>query len=182
MILLQKKISREAFKKALALLLCVIMAFGFSGCNLIGMTGMITDVLLNQGTQEEFEELVETMAVESAESSYMTTHIMMENPEDYGVDKSLCPLELSPHFDDSTWEESKESLEYMKSELERFNPETLSDDMQAIYYYLEFYIDSSLRLSQDEFRYYDCAFESISGIHASFQAFCPNGISARNRI
>lgn len=166
LILLKKKISGEAFKKALALLLCVIMAFGFSGCNLIGMTGMITDVLLNQGTQEEFEELVETMAVESAESSYMTTHIMMENPEDYGVDKSLCPLELSPHFDDSTWEESKESLEYMKSELERYNPETLSDDMQAIYYYLEFYIDSSLRLSQDEFRYYGCAFESISGIHA----------------
>ena len=166
LILLKKKISREAFKKALALLLCVIMAFGFSGCNLIGMTGMITDVLLNQGTQEEFEELVETMAVESAESSYMTTHIMMENPEDYGVDKSLCPLELSPHFDDSTWEEGKESLEYMKSELERYNPETLSDDMQAIYYYLEFYIDSSLRLSQDEFRYYGCAFESISGIHA----------------
>ena len=58
LILLQKKISREAFKKALALLLCVIMAFGFSGCNLIGMTGMITDVLLNQGTQEGFEELV----------------------------------------------------------------------------------------------------------------------------
>lgn len=153
-------------KKTVALLLCVIMAFGFSGCNILDLTGIITSVMLGQGTQEEFEELAEAMAVESAQGSYMTTHILMENPEDYGVDKSLCPLELSPHFDDSTWEEGKESLRYMKEELERYDPETLSKDMQDIYYYLQFYIDSSIRLSEDEFRYYGCAFESISGIHA----------------
>lgn len=153
-------------KKTVALLLCVIMAFGFSGCNILDLTGILTSVMFSQGTQEEFEEFAEAMAVESAQGSYMTTHILMENPEDYGVDKSLCPLELSPHFDDSTWEEGKESLRYMKEELERYDPETLSKDMQDIYYYLQFYIDSSIRLSQDEFRYYGCAFESISGIHA----------------
>lgn len=166
MILLRKKTSGKIIKRFLALFLCAVMALGFSGCSIFDMTGIFSSMTLGQGTQEEFEQLVQDMAVESAQSSYMTTHIMMENPEDYGVDKSQCPLELSPHFDDSAWEESKEYLQFMKDELSRYNPETLSDEMQAVYYYLEYYINSSIKLSDDRFRYYGCAFESISGIHS----------------
>lgn len=168
MIKLKRVFMKRTGKKIAAALLCVSMALSFSGCNLLGQFVQIMgeNSLTATGTEEEFKELAEYLAVDMLESSYLTNHIMLENPEEYNVDIGQCPLELSPHFDDSSWEMDVESIKTMKSELEKYDPEGFSDQMKAIYYYLEYYVDSSLQLYQDKFRYYGCVFEPMTGIHS----------------
>lgn len=169
--LLTGKVTKGLWRKIIALLLCAVMAFGFSGCDsyreLWEILGNM-DVPMEQrtGTEEEFEEFVELLAKDMLESSYITTHVMLENPEEYGIDKSKCPLELSAHFDDSSWEADVMSIEIMENELKRYNPENFSDELKGIYYYLDYFVSSSLELYRDEFRYYGCAFEPMTGIHA----------------
>lgn len=166
MILLKKNVSKKKFKGFLALFLCAVMTFSMSGCSIFDFTYLFTNFSAGQGTEEEFKQFVEDFAFETAQSSYMTTHIMMENPEDFGIDKSECPLEISQHFDENSWDETTASIRELQTELNRYNPDNLSAEMRNIYYYLEFYADSSLRLNQDKFRYYGCAFEQVSGIHS----------------
>lgn len=171
MIKLKNIFLKKTARKITALLLCAVIAVSFSGCNLYSqflriLENVDTQTVQKTGTEEEFKELAESLAIDMLESSYITTHIMLENPQDYNVDIEQCPLEVSPHFDDDSWETDVESIEEMKTELERYDPENFSDQLKAVYYYLEYYVDSSLKLYQDEFRYYGCVFEPISGIHA----------------
>ena len=163
---MKKIISKGKVKSFLALFLCAVMTFSMSGCSILDFTYLFANFSPSQGTEEEFKQFVEDFAFETAQSSYMTTHIMMENPEDFGIDKSECPLEISPHFDENSWDETASSIEELQTELKRYNPDNLSAEMRNIYYYLEFYADSSSRLNQDKFKYYGCAFEQVSGIHA----------------
>ena len=85
-------------KKITLLMLSAVMAFSFTGCS-----------KKDSGEeQKKFDEFMKQEFVESMEQSYPNTHIILENPKDYGVDTSKTKVQIDKELNETTMKENKE--------------------------------------------------------------------------
>ena len=104
-------------KKITLLMLSAVMAFSFTGCS-----------KKDSGEeQKKFDEFMKQEFVESMEQSYPNTHIILENPKDYGVDtfdRDTLSDEQKETYDiysymlDYTTEMNDSKFDYMSMPLE----------------------------------------------------------------
>lgn len=161
------------WRKAIAIFIIVAIAVNM----LIGCHG--------GSDQEAFDAFIEQEFVDSLEENWLYTHIYTENPEDFGIDISKVPVEISPSVTDDYLEEvhakNKEKQEAFKS----FKWQTLTDTQKDTYDIYAFMLDNAIEASRDEYKYFSFDFATLNGSYcqiptllADLQLRCEDDIKA----
>lgn len=142
-------------KKITLLMLSAIMAFSFTGCS-----------KKDSGEeQKKFDEFMKQEFVESMEQSYPNTHIILENPKDYGVDTSKTKVQIDKELNETTMKENKELNEKSAKAFKEFDRETLSDEQKETYDIYSYMLDYTTEMNDSKFDYMSMPLESMTGMH-----------------
>lgn len=142
-------------KKITLLMLSAIMAFSFTGCS-----------KKDSGEeQKKFDEFMKQEFVESMEQSYPNTHIILENPKDYGVDTSKTKVQIDKELNETTMKENKELNEKSVKAFKEFDRDTLSDEQKETYDIYSYMLDYTTEMNDSKFDYMSMPLESMTGMH-----------------
>lgn len=142
-------------KKITLLMLSAVMAFSFTGCS-----------KKDSGEeQKKFDEFMKQEFVESMEQSYPNTHIILENPKDYGVDTSKTKVQIDKELNETTMKENKELNEKSAKTFKEFDRDTLSDEQKETYDIYSYMLDYTTEMNDSKFDYMSMPLESMTGMH-----------------
>lgn len=142
-------------KKITLLMLSAVMAFSFTGCS-----------KKDSGEeQKKFDEFMKQEFVESMEQSYPNTHIILENPKDYGVDTSKTKVQIDKELNETTMKENKELNEKSAKAFKEFDRDTLSDEQKETYDIYSYMLDYTAEMNDSKFDYMSMPLESMTGMH-----------------
>ena len=142
-------------KKITLLMLSAIMAFSFTGCS-----------KKDSGEeQKKFDEFMKQEFVESMEQSYPNTHIILENPKDYGVDTSKTKVQIDKELNETTMKENKELNEKSAKAFKEFDRDTLSDEQKETYDIYSYMLDYTTEMNDSKFDYMSMPLEYMTGMH-----------------
>ena len=142
-------------KKITLLMLSAVMAFSFTGCS-----------KKDSGEeQKKFDEFMKQEFVESMEQSYPNTHIILENPKDYGVDTSKTKVQIDKELNETTMKENKELNEKSAKAFKEFDRDTLSDEQKETYDIYSYMLDYTTDMNDSKFDYMSMPLESMTGMH-----------------
>lgn len=142
-------------KKITLLMLSAVMAFSFTGCS-----------KKDSGEeQKKFDEFMKQEFVESMEQSYPNTHIILENPKDYGVDTSKTKVQIVKELNETTMKENKELNEKSAKAFKEFDRDTLSDEQKETYDIYSYMLDYTTEMNDSKFDYMSMPLESMTGMH-----------------
>lgn len=142
-------------KKITLLMLSAVMAFSFTGCS-----------KKDSGEeQKKFDEFMKQEFVESMEQSYPNTHIILENPKDYGVDTSKTKAQIDKELNETTMKENKELNEKSAKAFKEFDRDTLSDEQKETYDIYSYMLDYTTEMNDSKFDYMSMPLESMTGMH-----------------
>ena len=142
-------------KKITLLMLSAVMAFSFTGCS-----------KKDSGEeQKKFDEFMKQEFVESMEQSYPNTHIILENPKDYGVDTSKTKVQIDKELNETTMKENKELNETSAKAFKEFDRDTLSDEQKETYDIYSYMLDYTTEMNDSKFDYMSMPLESMTGMH-----------------
>ena len=142
-------------KKITLLMLSAFMAFSFTGCS-----------KKDSGEeQKKFDEFMKQEFVESMEQSYPNTHIILENPKDYGVDTSKTKVQIDKELNETTMKENKELNEKSAKAFKEFDRDTLSDEQKETYDIYSYMLDYTTEMNDSKFDYMSMPLESMTGMH-----------------
>ena len=142
-------------KKITLLMLSAVMAFSFTGCS-----------KKDSGEeQKKFDEFMKQEFVESMEQSYPNTHIILENPMDYGVDTSKTKVQIDKELNETTMKENKELNEKSAKAFKEFDRDTLSDEQKETYDIYSYMLDYTTEMNDSKFDYMSMPLESMTGMH-----------------
>ena len=142
-------------KKKTLLMLSAVMAFSFTGCS-----------KKDSGEeQKKFDEFMKQEFVESMEQSYPNTHIILENPKDYGVDTSKTKVQIDKELNETTMKENKELNEKSAKAFKEFDRDTLSDEQKETYDIYSYMLDYTTEMNDSKFDYMSMPLESMTGMH-----------------
>ena len=117
--------------------------------------------------QHAFDAFIENDFVTTMESDYLTNHIYLENPEDYGVDESQIAVSLGSRFSPESFQETRDNLEALEKEFSKFDRDSLTPEQQVTYDIYKAMLDLAKTGNQEQFDYYASYFDSMTGIHTS---------------
>lgn len=136
-------------------MLSAVMAFSFTGCS-----------KKDSGEeQKKFDEFMKQEFVESMEQSYPNTHIILENPKDYGVDTSKTKVQIDKELNETTMKENKELNEKSAKAFKEFDRNTLSDEQKETYDIYSYMLDYTTEMNDSKFDYMSMPLESMTGMH-----------------
>jgi len=193
--------NRNSFKKALVLLLAVMMVMSLSGCFNTYSTildgseyemaseYMILDIKPAQtgedgGTsaspeeiaaeQKAFSEFITSEFTEAIEGSYFASHIYYIDPEAAGIDISKIDVGfgLAPTKDD--YIESRKSFDETAAEFSKFNRSLLTPEQQVEYDSFKWELTISRLLSDEKFDYYEQLFAPPNSLDANLVSYLSN--------
>lgn len=142
-------------KKITLLMLSAVMAFSFTGCS-----------KKDSGEeQKKFDEFMKQEFVESMEQSYPNTHIILENPKDYGVDTSKTKVQIDKELNETTMKENKELNEKSAKAFKEFDRDTLSNEQKETYDIYSYMLDYTTEMNDSKFDYMSMPLESMTGMH-----------------
>ena len=142
-------------KKITLLMLSAVLAFSFTGCS-----------KKDSGEeQKKFDEFMKQEFVESMEQSYPNTHIILENPKDYGVDTSKTKVQIDKELNETTMKENKELNEKSAKAFKEFDRDTLSDEQKETYDIYSYMLDYTTEMNDSKFDYMSMPLESMTGMH-----------------
>ncbi|MCR0620850.1 DUF885 domain-containing protein [[Clostridium] innocuum] len=142
-------------KKITLLMLSAVMAFSFTGCSKKD----------SAEEQKKFDEFMKQEFVESMEQSYPNTHIILENPKDYGVDTSKTKVQIDKELNETTMKENKELNEKSAKAFKEFDRDTLSDEQKETYDIYSYMLDYTTEMNDSKFDYMSMPLESMTGMH-----------------
>lgn len=144
-------------KRILTYVLSLVMIFSLMGCQ--------KDTKSNEETQKEFDAFINKEFVDAMENDYMTMHVYLENPKDYGVDQSKVKVRLGVYLDEESQNEAIKEEQSSYEQFKEFDREKLTEKQKDIYDIYEYENSLSDKLSDDKFDYYEPVFQSMTGIH-----------------
>ena len=115
--------------------------------------------------KEEFDEFIDTQFKDKMQSDYVTMHILLQDPEEYGIDPSSVKVSLGARVDEKEQEQlekkSRESWETFQS----IDRSKLTDEQKELYDIYNYQESLNQKLSDEKFDYYQPLFSSLKGIH-----------------
>lgn len=113
--------------------------------------------------QEEFDAFIDQEFVSSMENSWISCHVYLEHPENFGVDRSKIKVELAPVIDDAYFEKACEDVMATKAAFEHFNRDYLTEAQQDIYDVFAYKIDIAEKSTDEKYKYFSFDFSTLSG-------------------
>lgn len=145
----------KTLKRVTLLTLSAIMAFSIVGCSKKD-TGE---------EQKKFDEFMKQEFVDAMEQSYPNTHIILENPKDYGVDISKTKIQIDKEMNETTFKENKELNEKSAKAFKEFDRDSLSDEQKETYDIYSYMLDYVTEKNDSKFDYMSMPLESMTGMH-----------------
>lgn len=145
----------KTLKRVTLLTLSAIMAFSIVGCSKKD-TGE---------EQKKFDEFMKQEFVDAMEQSYPNTHIILENPKDYGVDTSKTKIQIDKEMNETTFKENKELNEKSAKAFKEFDRDSLSDEQKETYDIYSYMLDYVTEMNDSKFDYMSMPLESMTGMH-----------------
>lgn len=145
----------KTLKRVTLLTLSAIMAFSIVGCSKKD-TGE---------EQKKFDEFMKQEFVNAMEQSYPNTHIILENPKDYGVDTSKTKIQIDKEMNETTFKENKELNEKSAKAFKEFDRDSLSDEQKETYDIYSYMLDYVTEMNDSKFDYMSMPLESMTGMH-----------------
>lgn len=118
-----------------------------------------------QDVRAQFDKFIQAEFVNTMESDYMTAHIYLEHPENFGVDMSKTGINLGIRPDMEAKKEYYRTVKERYQEFKTFNRKQLTDDQKDTYDIYDFVTSLELQLNEEKFDYYQPLFQSMSGVH-----------------
>ena len=113
--------------------------------------------------QEAFDAFIERQFVETMEDNWLNAHIFMENPENFGVDITKVPVEISPEINDAYFKKIDEENQACREAFEAFNRSKLTDDQKDVYDTFAYELNNVLDGSSEALKYISFDFATLSG-------------------
>jgi len=119
----------------------------------------------SEEVQKEFDTFIEQEFIDAMESDYMTMHVFLENPENYGIDISKVKVGIGSYLDEASQKEAIEEEKVFYDKLKEFDRSKLTATQQDIYDICEYEYSINEKLNDEKFAYYQPVFQSMTGIH-----------------
>lgn len=159
----------KILQKATALLLCLTLLFGCSGCFSITNTKnydndveQIISGLYSETDNEEFAKYVNDLFVEAVTTDTLTLHSYLEHPENYGITDYEVTL---GRYDTENLDNASEISEELNT-LKAFDRTTLSKKQQITYDELMIYFENELEYS--DLYFFQTDLSTTTGFHVQF--------------
>lgn len=139
--------------------------------SLLSLSGLLALTIVgcsskdNTEQQKKFDEFIEQEFVETMESNYLNTHILMEHPEKYGIDVSKLPMQIDDPVTEETRAKNVEDTEKSAKEFKQFDRDNLTEEQQDTYDIFAYMLENQQDSLDSKFDYMQPYFESIAGIH-----------------
>lgn len=118
-----------------------------------------------QEHQTSFDEFIEQDFVAAMEDNYINTHVFLEHPENFGVDIKNLEVTIGSLLTDDNYNQITTEINNTKKEFEKFNRDDLSAQQKDTYDIAKYLLDISVDSTDERYRYLNCYFKSVSGIH-----------------
>lgn len=145
----------KTLKRLTVLTLSAVMALSIGGCSKKD----------NKEEQKKFDEFMKQEFVESMEQSYPNTHIILENPKNYGVDTSKTKIQIDKEMTEATFKENKELTDKSAKAFEEFDRDALTDEQKDTYDIYKYMLDYTVKMNDSKFEYMSMPLESMTGMH-----------------
>ncbi len=142
-------------KKIMLIFLSLIMFFSLSACQLDN----------DKDVQKEFDTFIQNEFIKTMESDYTSSHILLINPKDYGVDVKKIKVTLGEYINDEQIQKDKKELVNTLKTLKSFKRSDLTDEQKDTYDIFSFEYKIYNQLNDERFDDYQQLFESMTGIH-----------------
>lgn len=139
--------------------------FIFALSFLLLLTGCTSNNDNSKSVQTSFDEFIEQDFVATMEDNYLNTHIFLEHPENFGVDIKNLEVTIDSFPTDDYYNQISKEITETKKEFDKFNREDLTEQQKDTYDIAKYLLDISVDSTDEKYRYLNCYFKSISGIH-----------------
>lgn len=139
-------------KKYFIVLLTLLVSISLTACH-------------SEDQSDAFLEFINQYMIEELSHDYTSMHTYFEKPEDYGIDLSKVEISLGERVSDETIADSQKELEELEKELNKFNRNSLNDDVRKIYDEFKLNLKQNIELSKDKYKYLGTVFEADTGLH-----------------
>lgn len=141
------------------LLLSLLLALPLNGCG-------SKPVKENKEMQKQFDEFIKNEFVSEMENDYLSMHILLEHPEDFGVDSKDMKIQLGSKYSEDAFDEDRKELAKTIEQFESFDRDQLSAEQKDTYDCYRYMLDISEDASDEKFDYLGSAFNTMTGDHA----------------
>lgn len=114
---------------------------------------------------ERFQKFLENEFITAMESDYVTSHVYLQEPENYNIDESKIEVRLGARFDDTSLKESGNAVETAYKTFQKFTREFLTEEQKDLYDLYEYQQSLAVKLNDEKFSYYTPLFQSMTGLH-----------------
>ncbi len=143
------------------LLLSLLLALPLSGCG-----GKQENKPENKEMQKQFDEFIKNEFITEMENDYLSMHILLEHPEDFGVNPKNMKIQIGSKYSEEALDEDRKKLAETIKEFEAFDRDQLSDQQKDTYDCYRYMLDISDDASDEKFDYLGSSFNTMSGDHA----------------
>ena len=117
--------------------------------------------------QAAFQALVDQLTLDTLQGDYLTTHIYLERPADYGVSLARTDRTLLSDLTEESFDSYLDTLEDREASLRELDRDLLTADQQELYDMLLFDLETQQALYSPELRWLGNNFDTYSGWHVS---------------
>lgn len=143
-------------KRIISLLLVSTLIFSMSGCK-----------KNDEPTQQAaFDEFIEEEFIESIKQDFLSTHVFMIHPEQFGIDPLQIEVNLGPGPTEEYFNECHEEYQTTVEKFNQFNRKNLTASQQETYDIYQYMLDLNKESINEKYNYMGNYFSSISGIHS----------------
>ncbi|MEG1732267.1 MAG: DUF885 family protein, partial [Longicatena sp.] len=119
----------------------------------------------NTTQQVSFNEFITSEFIDEMENDYLTTHIYLEHPENFDVNKQEIEIQIGEEINDKTIQKNINETKKAEKKFKEFDRDTLSDEQKDTYDIYNFNLTTALTSIDSKFKYYDAYFNTLTGIH-----------------
>ena len=146
----------KKLKRTAALVLSALMALTLTAC---GARSQVEE-------QQAFDAFMHEQFVAAMQDDYLTAHVFLENPQDFGVDTSQMVVRINEGISAENTRENVRQMQRTREELQRFEREKLTAEQQDTYDLYLYQLDLGIESGADRFMYYGTLLEPMTGVHA----------------
>lgn len=115
--------------------------------------------------QKKFDNFLNEEFKSTMKESYFNTHIFLENPEKYGINKDKIPLQIDTLISDDKIKEIRTETEKSAEKFYEFDRDLLTDEQKDNYDIYKYMLDINVDSNYEKYDYISPVFKSMSGMH-----------------
>lgn len=143
-------------KRAAALVLAGLLTVSLAACN----------VRSEAEEQQAFDAFMHEQFVAAMQADYLTAHVFLENPADFGVDVSQMEVRINAEISAENTRQSVQQMQEAQRALQAFDREKLTQEQQDTYDLYLYQLELGIESGQEQFLYYGTPLEPMTGMHA----------------